>query len=101
MKVTIMAEIKQTKTGIEARSPELHLTSHALDRNEAIESLRRGVLAWCIGLQSLGKLDKAINQRQLKWESNGASVEVELILQESEPPSIINSIEVTTRGREL
>lgn len=78
MKLNVKAEIRQGKSGIEVRSPDLQLTSHGLDEQEALESLQRGIIAWCEGLRSLGKLEKVLRQKQLVWEHDGESIAVEL-----------------------
>lgn len=78
MKLNVKAEIRQGRSGVEARSPNLSLTSHGQDEQEALESLQRGIVAWCKGLQSLGKLEKALRQKQLVWEHHGQSITVEL-----------------------
>lgn len=79
MKITVDVEIRHGgRSGVEARIPELRLTGHGYDENQAKESLRRGVIAWCYGLQSLGKLETTLKQKQLKWEENGENITLEL-----------------------
>jgi hypothetical protein len=79
MKIYVNTELRHGRSGVEARSPDLRLTSHGLDEQEALQSLQRGILAWCHGLQSLGKLEKVLRHKQLKWESNGRSLAIELV----------------------
>lgn len=79
MKVLIDTELRfGGRSGVEARSPTLRLTSHGLDEQEALESLRHGILAWCEGLQSLGKLEKVLKQKNIYFESDGKTIAVEL-----------------------
>jgi hypothetical protein len=78
MKIYVKAELGHGRSGVEARSPDLRLTSHGLDEQEALQSLQRGILAWCQGLQSMGRLEKALRRKQLKWEPNGETLTIEL-----------------------
>ena len=78
MKLHISVEIRNGRSGVEARSPELKLTSHGLDEQEAMASLQKGIIAWIEGLQSLDKLEQVIKSKQLKWESDGPSIIVEM-----------------------
>jgi hypothetical protein len=78
VKLHISVEIRNGRSGVEARSPELKLTSHGLDEQEAMASLQKGIIAWIEGLQSLDKLEQVIKSKQLKWESDGPSIIVEM-----------------------
>jgi len=78
MKVYVPAELRHGRSGVEARSPSLHLTSHGRDEEEALHSLRRGIIAWCKGLESRGKLDHILRDKKLKWLAEGDSISVEL-----------------------
>ena len=79
MKIYLDVEMRfGGRSGVEARSPDLRLTSHGIDEQEALHSLRRGIVAWCEGLQSLGKLEKALREKRLHWEDDGKSIIVEL-----------------------
>ena len=78
MIIYVDTELGHGRSGVEARSPDLRLTSHGLDEQEALQSLQRGILAWCHGLQSLGRLEKVIRHKQLKWEPNGGALTIEL-----------------------
>jgi len=79
MKITISAELRHGgRSGVEARAPQLRLTSHGIDNETALESLRKGIVAWCNGLRSIGKLEKAVRYRKLKWEPDGEGIELEL-----------------------
>lgn len=90
MKVFVNTELRfGGKSGIEARAPDLHLTSHGLDEQEALQSLQHGILAWCQGLQLSGKLEKTLKQKQLEWEPNGESILVELKVSNIETEKIL------------
>lgn len=78
MKIVVKAELQQTRSGVEARSPEIALTSYGLDEREAMESLRRGILAWCEGLRAVQKFDNVLKTRHLKCETGGEGLLVEI-----------------------
>lgn len=79
MKLYMDVELRfDGRCGVEARSPDLRLTSHGLDESEALQSLHRGVVAWCEGLRLIGKFEKVLREKGLHWEGNGESVLVEL-----------------------
>lgn len=79
MKVAIDIEIRHGgRSGVEARVPELRLTGHGYDEEQAKESLRRGVVAWCEGLQSIGKLEEALRGKKIFREDNGGLLDIEL-----------------------
>jgi len=80
MKLNIVAETRQiTRGGIEARVPELYLTAHGLDKEEALQSLKRGIVAWCEGLQSAGKLEKALKHKKIDYDADSAALIVDFI----------------------
>ena len=79
MKVAIYVEIRHGgRSGVEARVPELRLTGHGYNEEQAKESLKRGVVAWCAGLQSMGKLEEALIDKKICREDNGESLDIEL-----------------------
>lgn len=78
MKIYVGTELRHGRSGVEARAPSIHLTSHGLDEEGALNSLQRGIVAWCEGLESRGKLDYAIRAKKLKWIPEGDSISVEL-----------------------
>ena len=78
MRVMLPARLRPIKNGIEARSEELALAGHGRTAGEAVESLRRGVVAWCHGLQRRGELEPALERRRVRWERNGELVAVEI-----------------------
>jgi hypothetical protein len=89
VKLTVNVEVQSGgKSGTEARAPSLHLTSYGPDETEALELLKRGIAAWCQGLQSVGKLDKALRERKLRWDPNGTSLDVEFVVSEAMPDKI-------------
>jgi len=78
MKIHVSTELRQGRSGMEARAPQLHLTSHGHDVRTALESLQGGIMAWCKGLELMGELEKALRRSRLKWEPDGESIIVEL-----------------------
>lgn len=78
MKINVETELRHGRSGIEARAPALHLASHGLDEKEALSSLERGIVVWCRGLQSRGKLERAMKAKKMKWSPDGESIVVEL-----------------------
>lgn len=78
MKIYVEAKLRKGRSGIEARTPDLRLTSHGLDADTAIQSLQRGILAWCKGLETLGELENALKRNRLNWEPDGEGIMVEM-----------------------
>ena len=78
MRVYIHTEIRHGRSGIEARAPGLRLTSHGPDAEAALQSLQRGIVAWCQGLESVGELESVLKRNQIRWERDGESIVVEL-----------------------
>jgi len=71
MKVVVRAEFQRIRAGVEARCSALRLSGHGRDTKDATESLRRGILAWCVGLEQAGELEQALKRRGLEWEKDG------------------------------
>ena len=80
MRIFIGAELSPIRGGIEARAPELRMCGHGPDREGALDSLRRGVRAWVIGLQQIGngQLESAIAARGLNTDPHGDAVEISI-----------------------
>ena len=78
MKIHLFIDLGSGRSGIEARSPELKLTSHGVDEQDAIKSLQRGIVAWGESLNTLDILTETLKRQQLKFEPNGQSIVVEL-----------------------
>ena len=78
MKIYVNTELRfGGRSGVEARSPDLRLTSHGVDEHEALKSLEQGILAWCYGLKSRGKLERVLSRKQIKVEENGENIGLE------------------------
>lgn len=85
MKLNVVAETRITKRGnIEARAPELHLTAHGINELKALESLKQGILAWCNGLNTIGKLDQTLNRKHINWSQEGSGIHLEFTTRLSE-----------------
>lgn len=78
MKISFDVQLREGRSGIEARSPVLRLTGHGLSQEDAIESIKRGVLAWCLGLQKLGILDNVLKKKKIHFISDGDSILVDI-----------------------
>lgn len=78
MKIQLDAQLRPIRPGIEAYAASVHLTGHGRDAEEALDSLRRGVRAWCIGLQCAGELERVLRRRGIPWESDGDTITVDL-----------------------
>ena len=66
------------QNGVSARSPELRLTGHGMDREEAVEALQRGIVAWCDSLNRAGILESTLKRLGVKWEPEGEGIQVKL-----------------------
>lgn len=78
MIITLNTQLRHGRSGVEARSPELRLTSHASDEKGAIESLKKGIAAWCLGLDSRGELEKYLKQKHVKWQNDNGPITIEM-----------------------
>jgi hypothetical protein len=76
MRIYVLSTLATIKSGVEARSPELRITSHGRDGKQALESLRRGVSAWCEGLRRAGGLQEALERRGVRYDQEGEDVDV-------------------------
>jgi len=84
MRIYVLPRLAKIKGGIEARCPELRITGHGRDETQALESLRRGLAAWCDGLQRAGRLEDAVRQRGLQLDLEGEELAVVLAQPEKE-----------------
>lgn len=79
MKIFINAELRfGGRSGVEARSPDLKLTGHGIEEQDALQSLRQGIIAWCNGLHLQGKLEEVLKRKRLHWEDDGDATIIEL-----------------------
>jgi hypothetical protein len=78
MRIYVLPRLAKIKGGIEARCPELKIAGHGRDEIQALESLRRGIAAWCDGLRRAGRLEDAVRQRGLRLDSGGEDLAVVL-----------------------
>jgi len=76
MRIYVLSTLATIKGGVEARSPELRIAGHGRDEKQALESLRRGVSAWCEGLQRAGGLERVLEQRGLRHDGDGDELSV-------------------------
>jgi hypothetical protein len=78
MKVVLDARVREIRGGIEARVSAIRLAGHGSDIDGALESARIGVLAWCIGLRSRGRLEPILNECGIVWEGDPNEIEIQL-----------------------
>ena len=78
MKLLVSATVEPIKNGVAVRCPQLRLVGHGKEQVEAVESLRRGIRAWCLGLQRSGRLESALGRRGMKWQPDGDGLMVEV-----------------------
>lgn len=79
MRLILGAELSPIKAGLQARCPSVGLAGHGRDAREAIDSLQRGILAWCRGLEAVSLLDSVLADRGLQAEeSRGESIMVDI-----------------------
>jgi hypothetical protein len=84
MKIFVNAELRYGgRSGVQARSPDLNLTAHGIEEQDALQSLKRGIIAWCDALRSRGKIEEVLKRKRLNWEMNGDATTVELNVIES------------------
>jgi len=79
MRVTVAAELQTIRGGVEAYCRQLRLSGHGKDTDAAIDCLRRGVVAWCRGLDARGLLERVLRDKQVRFEpSDDTSFEVDI-----------------------
>ncbi len=78
MKLYVDVETSLGKSGVTVRSESLGLAGFGENGALANESLTRAVLTWCESLQRLGRLDRVVRQRRLRWEE-APELSVELV----------------------
>jgi hypothetical protein len=79
MRVTVHAAIRPTRHGgALAPCKELRLTGGGRTQAEAVASLRRGVTAWCAGLQRQHALDNALERHGIQWAADDGPLVVEV-----------------------
>lgn len=78
MRVLIEASVIQTQRGVLAQCKKLRLTGGGRRDEEAMESLRRAVTAWCTGLERQHALDGALQRRGLQWAADDGPLVVEV-----------------------
>ena len=78
MHVTVEASIRETQRGVLAQCKSLGLTGGGRRTDEAVESLRRGVTAWCSGLRRQDALTEALQRRGIHWTPDDGPLVVEV-----------------------
>ena len=80
MRITIECVLTPQRGGIEASARELSLAGYGSDERSAIDSLRRGVRAWVIGLRSGGfDVEQALRRHAIEWEDGPGETDVQVV----------------------
>jgi hypothetical protein len=83
MRVIVEASVTATRRGgVLARCERLRLAGGGRSQAEAVASLRRGVAAWCAGLERQHALDDALERRGVRWVDDGDRLTVEVACRE-------------------
>jgi hypothetical protein len=83
MHVTVEASVRETQRGVLAQCKSLRLTGGGRQTDEALESLRRGVTAWCSGLRRQDALTEALQRRGIHWTPDDGPLVVEVHCQDA------------------
>ncbi len=61
------------------------LVGYGSTEDEAIDSLRQGVLAWCRSRQDWGELETTLDRRRIQWDKGGEELIIEVTVSEIHP----------------
>jgi hypothetical protein len=78
VRVSIEVSVRTTQRGVFAQCRQLRLTGGGHSEAEAVASLRRGVTAWCTGLERQHALDDALQRRGIQWTADDGPLVVEV-----------------------
>jgi hypothetical protein len=79
MRIYLRTDVRPIKAGVEARVPELRLTTHGEDRQEALQRLEKAILTWCFTLQRTDHLERALRRQGVRWEPvDNVGIEISL-----------------------
>lgn len=78
VRVSVEATVMETQRGVLARCKKLRLTGSGASDDEAMESLRRAVTAWCTGLQRQHALDSSLQRRGIQRTPDDGPLVVEV-----------------------
>jgi hypothetical protein len=81
MRIGLRVAVKARRGGYAATAPDLGLSGHGDDEEEAIQSLERAALAWCFALHRLKRLDRALGRRGILWEPLDSGIELNLLVE--------------------
>lgn len=76
MKVTIQARLMEARRGVLAVSVNPLLAGQGIDSDDAVESLRHISEVWCAALDSTGRLERALKQRRIEYDSGDGPISV-------------------------
>lgn len=78
MKISFDVQLREGRSGVEARNVILGLTGHGIKQDAAVESLQRGILAWCLGLRKAGILENVLERKGITFHRDGNSIDIEI-----------------------
>jgi hypothetical protein len=78
VRVSIEGLVMPSHRGVLVRCNKLGLTGGGLQDDDAVESLRRAVTAWCAGLERQHMLDDALRHRGIQWTDDDGPLVVEV-----------------------
>jgi hypothetical protein len=78
MKISFDVQLREGKSGVEARNAAIRLTGHGIRQEDAVESLKRGILAWCLGLRKAGILENVLERKGIVFHADGNSIGIEI-----------------------
>jgi hypothetical protein len=78
MKIFFDVQLREGKSGVEARNAVLRLTGHGVSQDNAVKSLKRGISAWCLGLRKAGILENVLEHKGITFHADGDSIDIEI-----------------------
>jgi hypothetical protein len=80
VQIRVNAAVHPTKSGIEARASRIGLAAHGRSEQEALDSLRTAIRAWCRSLQRANRLDGALVEHGITATADGDGIDVDLLV---------------------
>lgn len=71
MELELRTNVRNIKSGVEARAETLGLTTHGKDESEALANLHKVALTWCFSLLRINGLDNALATRGIVPRDGG------------------------------
>lgn len=80
VQIQVHAAVRPTKSGIEARAHRIGLAAHGRSEQEALDSLRSAIRAWCRSLQRAKRSDDALATHGIRAVADGDGIDVNLLV---------------------